>query len=239
MSELVEKTTLFFRDPSALTTIIKRLAPLFGDKCKVASVGCSKGDEVFSLLFLNQLARTGVEINIDGYDYRQYELNIARKGIYPSRELVVPPEMRLPYDKYRRALSKKLTGELPELAQFFVMPQDIREKSSFTAHDISKAALPRGYPIILCANVLYHYFWQNDMCLLQVLDNLADSLEGNGYIVCEDTYTVQMGAAYSQVLESHKAFRKRYDLGVVFPYRYRGTSDLVSVEQARVFQKVN
>lgn len=233
MGEFIQKSTMFFREPSALTTIVKKLAPQFGSKCKIASVGCSSGEEVYSLLFLNQLSSTGVELWVDGYDYNPEVLEASRRGAYQLSEIGGH------FYSYRSALLFKLTGGLPKSAEYFTMPEAIRKKASFNEHDISKVALLSKYPIILCANVLYHYFNQSRVSLVSVLDNLADSLENNGYLVCEATnhYEGNNAAEYSEALESHGAFRKRYELGVVFTHRVKSYEGLVSVEQARVFQK--
>lgn len=213
---------------------MKKLAPQFGKNVNVASVGCSEGQEVYGLLYLNQLAHTGAEMKVDGFDYNRKTLEIAQNGSYSLYEVGGPVV------DYPSAILNKLTGGLPESSEQFTIPEAIRNKAAFSYHDISQTALPHRYPIILGANILYHHFNNGGHAgLARVLDNLASSLEDGGYLVCEDIngYKGPNKKEYADALETHPAFRRRDELGVKFIHRDKGPEGLVKTEQARVLQK--
>lgn len=232
--DLIQTTTNFYREASAFTTIVKKLAPQFGKSVTVASVGCSEGQEVYGLLFLNQLAHTGVDLKVEGFDYNKKVLEIARSGSYSLNEIGGP------VIDYSSAILNKLTGGLPESPGQFTMPEAIKNKASFSHHDISQDPLPRKYPIILCANVLYHHFRDGGLDNLnRVLNNIASSLDDGGYLVCENIngYKGPGKKEYAAALEAHPAFMNRNDLGVTFTHRDKGPGGMVTIERARVLQK--
>lgn len=93
------------------------------------------------------------------------------------------------------------------------------------------------YPIIICANVLFHYFHEPNRPPLQVvLDNLARSIQPEGFLVCEgnESFISENDYEYRRELDTHPGFRPRKDLGIPFYNNYLGKLDAARVLQRRV-----
>lgn len=219
----VQATSNFFREPSSLDTIVESLIPLLRrNDIRIASVGCSSGQEVYSLLMVHEDAGLGGTLQVDGYDYRDEQLSIARRGIY---EGFLHSALL-----YRDALGAKLEAISTRRKFEFVIPSRFVDRSTFVQHDIVSQPLPKQYPIIMCANVLYHYLAHPELGdINELLNNLADSLEDGGYLVCEDEggYQGPLAHIYPVLLASHPRFVARPDL--VIPVEGEGN--------AMVFQK--
>ena len=219
----VQATSYFFREPSSLDTIVESLIPLLRrNDIRVASVGCSSGQEVYSLHMVHEDAGLGGTLHVDGYDYRDEHLSLARRAVYKG----------FLYSAlgYRNALGAKLEAISTRRNVEFVIPSRFVDRSTFVQHDIVCHPLPQQYPIILCANVLYHYFAHPELGdMSDVLNNLADSLEDEGYLVCEDEggYQGPQAHIYPVLLANHPRFVARPDL--VIPVEGEGN--------AMVFQK--
>lgn len=208
----VESTTSFFREPSALLTITDNLVPLFGPDVAIASVGCSSGEEVYSLLSVGMQRGALERMRVDGYDYKVDRIQRGLVGIYGAEFYY--------YKGYMGELVEQLIekGALPEESSDFEMPQALKRRATFNLWDITQGPLPQQYPIALCANMLYHYVNPNwgRTPLITVLDNLANSLTPGGFLVCEgkNGYKGPFSGEYEQAFESHKAFQEREDLAL-------------------------
>lgn len=227
----VESTTTFFREPSSIMTVVEGLGPRFGPQVAVASVGCSTGEEVYSLLLQARLSGWGDNFTVDGYDYEKNRVERGMAGIY-GRELWHE-------DGYMGEVIKKMVeeGVIPSVQSDFEVPLEIKRRATFSLLDITQGPLPKRYPIIMCANVLYHYLHPRRGRTAfggSVLSNLADSLNPGGFLVLEDMgdFLRAMGAMeYGSETVSNTPLRLCSDLGV--PMNNNG-----SVERAQVFQRV-
>lgn len=226
---LVQTTTIFFRDLAAIKTV-EKLAPQFGPNVRIASVGCSTGEEVYSLLFSHVLAPKDYGLEIDGYDYNPEVLKIASAGTYTFDAKI----KKNPYSQSGRNLMFGLNSRSTGIVEVTI-PQYLKEGVRFIQHDISKEPLPDEYPLISCNNVLYHYADHRDRPSVgKLLDNLAKSLQPGGFLVIESepTFMDPGQEKYSYYLTQHEDLTPRYELASRF---HDQVTD--KIHTARVFQK--
>lgn len=123
--EVVPGTTFFFREPSSLKTVVERLAPKFGPQVTIASVGCSTGEEVYSLLLEARLNGWESNFNVDGYDYREDRLMVARSGKYKHGGRYL--------GWHKEAIKRQVTQEveIPQEGAGFTIPSDLQNGASY------------------------------------------------------------------------------------------------------------
>lgn len=224
----ISGTSALFREPSTLETVANGLLPQLDVARKVACIGCSRGQEVYSLAALARRSLGHGNFGIDGFDNRIDRIRAAREGIYE-----VEPQH---WNEYQERMIKQYFG-LFEVAttsgtkQEVVIPDLVRAATSFGLSDIFEAPLPDKYPIIVCANVLYHY---SGDYLIRIIQNIKQSLNSGGYLVCETRtedldFDLPGRARYLQALSLDQQFR---DQGVL-------ALTSVTGGKASVFQLVN
>lgn len=230
-----DTTTGLFREQSAIFTIVKRLLNEFPGDPRVACVGCSSGEEVYSLLAAHRLAKNGgAQLVVDGYDMNPRMIEIACEGQY-----IVRPY----YPQFREALITR-TFETQQGQSNFLrvsVPQALRAQAHFALWNIAEQPLPTQYPVILCANMLYHYV--NGLkahSIQEVLTNLVRSVAPGGYLVLESgTVNIHLGEGftnkeYLETLRSNALLSDKGDKAIVF--HRRNSNGIIQVDRAKIFQ---
>ncbi len=170
---LVINETAFFRHPPSYDYVrqylVKRQKP-----ARLWSVGCSTGEETWSLAMLAHAAWPHGN-QILGTDISQQALKVAQSGRYAARQAeAIPVDLREPYVQWLPSASRfkqewQVADSLRPSVQF----------QKFNLVEIAKAPF-RELDVIFCQNVLI-YFRQFDR--RDILDALAQRLTIGGVLV--------------------------------------------------------
>jgi chemotaxis methyl-accepting protein methylase len=176
--------TEFFNEPEAIVYLKNRILPNTPkDKpLRIASVGCSNGKEPFSILLSLWDQRDQLIINA-------YDSNL---------EAMTPALDERPYLCTDEDLKKiKLYGPKNPDPAYFVMEgpkggyprkfnlnlkAEARKRVNFDNHDIFEAKLPGQQDVIFLMNLLRSYQPKGRGI---ILDNVFDSLDEGGLLLCE------------------------------------------------------
>ncbi len=185
----------FYRNQSTFEKLRKDiLPPLFarseqegGDWLKVWSVGCSSGEEPYTiaLILKNFFGAETVrkKVSILATDVDAGIIEVARKGIYGAERIVEVPQ--------------------PILKRFFRahdgtyhLAQEIKEMVTFRQGDLFYAGSYQESDLILCRNVLIYFErWQQE----KIISGFADALRKGGILV--------LGKSEALFGESRKRFQ--------------------------------
>jgi len=178
VDRLTVQETRFFRDPDALQLVtehIRRLMPVLQQSEQTLefwSVGCSSGEEVYTLAMLaeEQLKDSGLNYSVTGTDISTIVLRKARSGRYPLRVME-----RIPLAYHDWAFS-------PLSAQQIEVAGHLRRRCCFSQVNVLnlKNCPLQSQHIIFCQNVLIYFRrWRRR----EILDALAQRLAPGGLLV--------------------------------------------------------
>lgn len=161
--------TRFFRDPPQWDALRKVVLPALGqrERLRALSVGCSTGEEAWSLAMLldDVAARPGgtESYRVVGMDRSEAAVTTAREGVYPDASLGhVPSELASRY-------LQRAEGTL-------VVSPELRPNVSFVTRDAMIGPPPGHYELIICKNVLIYFGNEAAERAVQLLlRSLADS----------------------------------------------------------------
>lgn len=180
VDRLTVQETRFFRDPDAFSLVsdyvlTRPREALIDDPLEVWSVGCSTGEEVYTLAMVVQecLEHLGLKkayFGITGTDISQPALDKAKRGLYGPRKLVSTEE---------RLKEKYFIGR--ENNQLEIVPA-LRDRVCFArlnVLELQKAPM-HGMNIIFCQNLLIYFRrWRRR----QIVNHLAERLAPGGILV--------------------------------------------------------
>jgi type IV pilus assembly protein PilK len=181
VEDLVVHETAFFRHLPSYELLEQRL-PLFENVTHIWSVGCSTGEETWSLAMLaDRHALHGFSIMAS--DISESVLNIARKGSYSWRKAEKIPAL---YRESCIALPKTQLNSAVHAAsmttQDWHINDRLRERVFFHRFNLMDASnVPfRKLQVIFCQNVLiyFRHFDRRD-----ILDRLVQRLDEGGLLV--------------------------------------------------------
>jgi len=146
--------TCFFRGAEQFAFIRDEIIPEIrerraGSPIRICSIGCSTGEEPYSLAILCAAAGLSDEVQITGFDIRRKALARARDGEYDSWSLRrLPPAFRQRYFiptgrrfRLRRSIATQVGFHLLDVA----------------AQDVASPDVQGGYDLVLCRNLLVYY----------------------------------------------------------------------------------
>lgn len=175
------KETSFFREPLSFDVVrdflLSRLSTESlgqGDTLDIWSVGCSTGEEPYSLAMManDMLDYTGSTafLGVVATDISRTALTVAGQGVYPARKLEALPRETL--QKYFVAGEKNL----------FQVRELLRQKVCFVQGNIAELdTAPRmKMDVIYCQNVLLYFRRERQK---QVLDILVEHLKPGGMLM--------------------------------------------------------
>lgn len=179
VDRLTVQETRFFRDPDAFRIVSEYVvtrAPerLRKDPLEVWSVGCSTGEEAYTLAMVLRSSLDRLKLDtyfgVTGTDISQPALAKAKRGLYSARKLVTTePELQ---DAF---LIRH------EDSQFEVDPA-LRERVCFARLNVLELqqAPMHGMDIIFCQNLLIYFRrWRRR----EIVNHLADRLAPGGLLV--------------------------------------------------------
>ena len=226
-NDLLIPVTNFFRDPAVFEELQRTIVPrLFrgkglGDSVRVWSVGCSTGDEPYSIaMLLLEHAETlsdAPHIQIFASDLHDASLERARHGVYPSTiESDVSPE------RLRRYFTRE--------GDDYVINRDVREAVVFAKHDLLSDPPFSHTDLISCRNLLIYLKRdvQRDAIAL-----FHYSLEPGGVLFLGTSETLDRPDLFS-VIDKKRGFFERRDVSTSEPppAAFRGASLRTSTARA-------
>jgi len=173
-------TTYFFREVNLFQTALDIAKN--NDISEIVSVGCSTGEEVYSLAYLAGRNNT---LKFKGVDVDQRRIKTAQNGEY----VFDTTNNTSPRWLVSMNIINELCSPIKSANNYRIdVPPDIRNRTQFSVHDMAKAPLPEPVQLIICANVLMHYwaFTNEDKSRSYALQrHLFKSLKPNGYLVTD------------------------------------------------------
>jgi two-component system, chemotaxis family, CheB/CheR fusion protein len=200
--ELLIGVTSFFRDPEAFRIIESTVIPaIFHEKpanepLRCWSVGCSTGEEPYSLAMLikKYMENVGKPTNVKIFatDVDPRAISVAGEGIY-SQSIIAD----VPNDMIARYFTK--------MGNKFQIIKDIREMVIFARHNAIKDPPFNKIDLISCRNFLIYLTPEAQKKLLSYFQF---SLKTNGYLFLGSSETVgEYGAQFSGINHRWKIYR--------------------------------
>lgn len=209
--------TTFFRNPLSFEILSNQIIPsLFskvknGKEIRVWSVGCSTGQEAYSLAIA--LEEVGERLNkiipyrIFASDISEDSIEKAKRGVYDESEIG-----NLRYSHLRKYFIKEMT-------EYTVKPF-IKEKIHFGFYNLLNEnkmgpddSIFASFDIIICSNLLYYY---NENTQEKMISKLLYTLNPGGYFLTSETEKYLIKDSYEIVSASvqsavfHKVNRGDY-----------------------------
>lgn len=176
LAALTIHVSQFFRNPSmfallegqVLPELLRRAQAEGRRTLRLWSVGCSSGEEPYSLaLLLDVLAPAGVAVSILGTDISAAILEQARQGVYePQRLVEVPAAVR----------ERCFTAE----GKNFRLAARIRQMVRFERHNMLTAPTYPAADLIICRNVMIYFSRAEQE---KILRRFAEALPQGGVLV--------------------------------------------------------
>lgn len=197
--------TDFFRDPAVFSSLEKEVLPGLIEevsaekkgRLSVWSIGCSQGQEPYSLAMVLDLVRKkkrkSLEISILATDVSAASLDLARRALYRRAEMnSIPP-------KYQRKFFKKMDDD-----SFRVIDR-IKKMVRFKQHDFIQEGSAGKFDLISCRNMLIFFKAgeQNEM-----FRKLHTSLKKRGLLVLGTAETPKEEGLFQCLSPVHHIFRK-------------------------------
>lgn len=140
--------TYFFRDHAGLDLIFPSLIgshPARSGPVRLLSVGCSSGEEVYTLAILALVAGRLPSVLLEGIDLSSGQIAKAREGVFAQRSVrLVPPGL------LERAFIRE--------GHFFRIKDELREVVRFSRENILSFSKPaNSYDGILFRNVIIYF----------------------------------------------------------------------------------
>lgn len=179
VDRLTVHETRFFRNPQAYDAVRRYLAEAglrfdAGQHCDAWSVGCSTGEEPYSLAMVLHDVLGGqhakAQFSVTGTDISLPVLARAREGRYPRRCLELVP------DTYRQRYFEEVVSDSAQVGL------DLRRRVCFAQANVLELrnAPIRDMQIIFCHNMLIYFRrWLRE----RILDELVSRLRPGGLLV--------------------------------------------------------
>jgi len=210
VDRLTVHETRFFRDGRAIRLLEQEVLPglvaqeNWDGECNLWSVGCSTGEEVYTLAMLAHAFLTDVSsttrFGVTGTDISLHSLAAGKSGTYPERRL-----RDIPAD-YQRAYCEALDRGR------FCISEQLRRRVCFAQMNICDAVrLPsRQMDVIYCQNLLIYFDRERRR---ELVDGLVHHLRPGGVLI--------LGAGEVLTWE-HPRMQRLVNAEDVLAYRRRG-----------------
>lgn len=201
--DLLITVTSFFRDTEVFESLTREVIPrLFAGKngdneIRVWSVGCSTGEEAYSLaiLLLEEAARHEVapRMQVFASDLHEQSLKQAREGFFPGDiETDVSPE------RLKRFFQKENGG--------YRIRKDVREMVIFSPHNVLSDPPFSRIDMISCRNLMIYI--QREV-QRDIIDLFHYALKPDGFLVLGTSETVDAGDLFRVENKKHCIYQKR------------------------------
>ena len=198
------QVTRFFRESATFETLQKTVIPALtkgraaGGPVRVWVIGCSTGEEVYSLAiaFMEVATALGIEVpvRIFASDVSDSALATARQGHYPS------------------SISEDVSAE--RLERFFTpvnrtyqVNKRLREMCVFARHDITRDPPFAQLDLVVCCNVLIYL---DPVLQRRLLHNMHYAVKPGGYLLLGPAETTTgVDGLFSSFDRQHKIYQRR------------------------------
>ncbi|MBI2654210.1 hypothetical protein HYX02_05375 [Candidatus Woesearchaeota archaeon] len=180
----INDQTQFFRDEQVLSAFERLVLPSYPGSyvIHVASVGCSTGQEPYSLLLRNWGIRKG--LRIDACDVNRGNINTAAAGEYEVWTGTSSGDLKrfqaLEIDNLEEAFT--LSEGRYKDTRHLRFTEESRGRIRFFVYDILEERLPQTYDVVLLLNVLMHY---SEKGREKIIGHLFDSMHEGAWLMCE------------------------------------------------------
>jgi chemotaxis protein methyltransferase CheR len=168
--------TTMFRDPTSYRTFRECVAPVLRDLpfLRIWHVGCSTGEEVYSMAILLREEGLDAKCRIYATDMNEAVVTKAKEGIFP---LAMVQEYTANYLEAggNTAFSQYYTARYGNV----IFDRALVENAVFAQHNLVTDGSFNEFHVILCRNVLIYF---NQMLTERVHRLLYDSLAPSGFL---------------------------------------------------------
>lgn len=198
----------FFSDIVFYDVMKEKILPFINyskSRLRVWSIGCSSGQEVYSItiLILEYLEQNNINIELKVFatDIDESELNSAREGIYSKEE-------------FHQIDDKIINKYFIPLKNGFRVSKKVREMIVFAKHDLLKDPPFSNIDLINCRNVLINY---NQKAQSNILYTFHYALRAEGFLAIGKSESLgKMGIGFTEIEEDLKIFSyKNSELSVM------------------------
>ncbi|UKN01614.1 protein-glutamate O-methyltransferase CheR [Paracrocinitomix mangrovi] len=206
LTEITVNTTEMFRDPTMWITLRDEVIPslLYKKQVRVWHVGCSSGEEVYSLVILLEELGVRSKFSVVATDINEEVIEVAKNGLYPARNLDTNHSNYLKsggnstFSNYY-----KTTGDGLKVQ----MNSDLISNVKFYKHNLIIDKDFGKFDLILCRNVLIYFdkFLQD-----KVFQLMLNSLNPLGYLILGSKESMVWSTTYDKyntISDKSKVFR--------------------------------
>jgi chemotaxis protein methyltransferase CheR len=203
---LTVNTTAMFRDPSFYMAFRQQVVPLLRTYpfFRIWHAGCSTGQEVYSMAILLQEENLYHRCRIYATDANEKVLQVARQGIYPSKQMQDYTQLYLKSGG-QRTFSEYYTARYSNV----ILRPTLRERIVFGEHNLVTDGSFNEFNVIICRNVLIYF---NQALQNQVHELFYNSLCTFGILGLGKQETIRFTkyeTAYEDLVKSEKIYRRR------------------------------
>lgn len=183
----------FFRDADYFKMLYERVVPKLEaySKIRIWTMGCSTGEEVYSLAILLDQADLLPQCSIIGTDINKRALDIAKAGRYELDRL---DELQQNFRALKLPGSHSLLDYVDLSEDHFCFSPQLRRACSFLEHNMVKDASLGSMHLITCRNVLIYLHPDEQERVIREL--MVPSLELGGFLMLGDAENLNDLAHY-------------------------------------------
>ncbi|BDC99162.1 chemotaxis protein CheB [Persicobacter psychrovividus] len=185
VNEFLIGVTRFFRDEAVWSYFKDEIVPNLikgakssGESIKIWSVGCSTGEEAYTLAMIirEELDTLGLQIDVKIFatDLQKLHLDVARKGVYPLSTVADIP---------KSYIKKYFRGQ----GDTFNIAENIRKMVIFSEHNILKDPPFNKMDLVVCRNMLIYL---QTAAQNKAIGLMHFALKLNGYLLLGSSETV-------------------------------------------------
>ena len=198
--EMLIGVTRFFRDTEAFESIEKKVLPNLdfnpNKGIRVWSVGCSTGEEVYSIAmqFLEHMSKNEIDcdLKIFATDIDRHSLDIAGQGFYPDSIVSDIDPLLL-----ARYFTRKENG--------YQINEDVRKVVVFATHNLLKDPPFSKLDLLVCRNLFIYFKPEMQQ---RILSMFYYALNSNGYLFMGSSESVgEMSEAFKPIDSKWKVYR--------------------------------
>jgi two-component system CheB/CheR fusion protein len=226
--------TKFFRDAETFAAVKELVLPkLFQDRqpedvIRVWSVGCSTGEEAYSLAILlaehQEEMKRRFKIQVFGTDLDRRSIAIARVGLFPASIAAdISPE------RLARFFSADAEGN------FYRVHKEIRDMMIFSEQDVVQDPPFSRIDLICCRNLL---IYMNSELQKKIIFLFHYALQPGGFLFLGTSETAgESGNIFSPLDRKSKLYQRRNDSKHFFRDRLQSDTTIGEAHHGRVIQK--
>ncbi len=191
--QLIQSLTItysvFFRDTEYFERLYYSVLPKLSmhTKIKVWSVGCSTGEETYSLACLFKLSKILERSHFLGSDINEKALSAARRGVFDIERMseLESQFKAIGFDSYF-----SLVDSISVHDDSFSFSDDIISRCQFTKHNVVKGGSLGKMHLVSCRNLLIYLSREEQVRIIKEL--LIPSVEPGGFLLLGNAENIQL-----------------------------------------------